>query len=237
MSAYSEAANGFVVSDRVTLMLNTMSDEARTRILARAYAMFFDLGGSPLVEGREEAAAEAVARCATEIHAAFKRRQKQSQSARQVGATRAAEIVRPSHDGREIQQERKEEGSSPTPPSKEESKDNNNTPPKSPSKKSVAFIPPTVEEVAAYCAERKNSVDAQTFVDFYSAKGWMIGTNKMKDWRAAIRSTWERRMRHDSRLNGIRNVGPYGEGAKRTPTSGNFRSGTEDQRAEAASVL
>lgn len=53
------------------------------------------------------------------------------------------------------------------------------------------FTPPTVEEVQAYCQERKNKVDAQTFVDFYESKGWMVGKNKMKDWKAAVR-TWER---------------------------------------------
>lgn len=53
------------------------------------------------------------------------------------------------------------------------------------------FNPPSVEEVRAYCSERKNGVDAENFVDFYSSKGWMIGKNKMKDWKAAVR-TWER---------------------------------------------
>lgn len=54
-----------------------------------------------------------------------------------------------------------------------------------------SFTPPTLQEVQAYCAERGNSVDAQRFLDFYEAKGWMIGKNKMKDWKAAVR-TWER---------------------------------------------
>lgn len=52
------------------------------------------------------------------------------------------------------------------------------------------FSPPTVEEVRAYCTERGNSVDPEAFVDFYASKGWMIGKNKMKDWKAAVR-TWE----------------------------------------------
>ncbi len=52
------------------------------------------------------------------------------------------------------------------------------------------FIPPTLEEVANYCVERNNNVDALTFVSFYEAKGWYIGKNKMKDWKAAVR-TWE----------------------------------------------
>ena len=53
------------------------------------------------------------------------------------------------------------------------------------------FTPPTVDEVHAYCAERKNGVDAERFVDFYESKGWLVGKSKMKDWRAAVRS-WER---------------------------------------------
>lgn len=53
------------------------------------------------------------------------------------------------------------------------------------------FTPPDVIEVQAYCYERNNNVDAQAFVDFYSSKGWMVGKNKMKDWKAAVR-TWER---------------------------------------------
>lgn len=58
-------------------------------------------------------------------------------------------------------------------------------------KKNNIFIPPTLEEVTSYCKERNNSVDPQKWYDFYSAKGWMIGKNKMKDWKAAVR-TWER---------------------------------------------
>ena len=61
-----------------------------------------------------------------------------------------------------------------------------------PAPKTTKFIPPTVEEVADYCFERMNSVNPEQFVDFYSAKGWMLGKNKMKDWKAAVR-TWERK--------------------------------------------
>lgn len=53
------------------------------------------------------------------------------------------------------------------------------------------FKPPTVDDVRAYCTERGNNVDPRSFVDFYESKGWMIGKNKMKDWKAAVR-TWER---------------------------------------------
>ena len=61
----------------------------------------------------------------------------------------------------------------------------------SPRKKTTRFVPPTVEEVQAYCNERGNRVNPEAFVDFYSAKGWMVGKNKMKDWKAAVR-TWEK---------------------------------------------
>ena len=57
--------------------------------------------------------------------------------------------------------------------------------------RAARFTPPSVEEVAAYCRERGNGVDAARFVDFYSSKGWMVGKTKMKDWKAAVRN-WER---------------------------------------------
>lgn len=53
------------------------------------------------------------------------------------------------------------------------------------------FTPPTLEQVQAYCRERGNSVDAQKFVDFYTSKGWKVGNQSMRDWKAAVR-TWER---------------------------------------------
>lgn len=53
-----------------------------------------------------------------------------------------------------------------------------------------AFIPPTVAEVEAYCIERGNGIDPELFVAHYEARGWMLGKEKMKDWKAAVR-TWE----------------------------------------------
>ena len=54
------------------------------------------------------------------------------------------------------------------------------------------FTIPTPEEVQAYCDERKNGILGQQFCDFYSSKGWKIGKEPMKDWKAAVR-TWEMR--------------------------------------------
>jgi len=54
------------------------------------------------------------------------------------------------------------------------------------------FNKPTVEEIQAYCNERYNNVNPQQFYDFYESKDWKVGANKMKDWKAAVR-TWEQR--------------------------------------------
>ena len=53
------------------------------------------------------------------------------------------------------------------------------------------FVKPTLQEVKAYCIERGNDVDPERFINHYEANGWMVGRNKMKDWRAAVRN-WER---------------------------------------------
>ena len=75
-------------------------------------------------------------------------------------------------DRREEEEEKEEE--------KDISKDMNNK----------RFKRPTVEEVRAYCVERKNGINAETFVAFYDSKGWLVGKSPMKDWRACVR-TWE----------------------------------------------
>lgn len=57
--------------------------------------------------------------------------------------------------------------------------------------KKKRFEKPTLEQVQAYCRERKNNVNAERFVDYYESNGWKVGKNAMKDWKAAVR-TWER---------------------------------------------
>ena len=54
------------------------------------------------------------------------------------------------------------------------------------------FVPPSFDEVQAYCAERRNGIDAEAFIDFYTSKNWYVGKTKMTDWKAAVR-TWESR--------------------------------------------
>ena len=57
--------------------------------------------------------------------------------------------------------------------------------------KVVSHVRPSIEEVAAYCQERGNRVDPQAWFDHYTANGWKVGRNPMKDWKAAVRQ-WER---------------------------------------------
>jgi hypothetical protein len=66
---------------------------------------------------------------------------------------------------------------------------NNNT---TYSNSKVRFKKPTLDEVKNYCILRNNNIDAEAFIDFYESKNWQIGKNKMKDWKACVR-TWERR--------------------------------------------
>lgn len=57
--------------------------------------------------------------------------------------------------------------------------------------KTPRFSPPTLDEVAAYCEERDRGVDFEKWFNHYTANGWRVGKNPMKDWRAAVR-TWEK---------------------------------------------
>lgn len=66
-----------------------------------------------------------------------------------------------------------------------------------PPTRETRFSPPSLDEVQAYIAERGAAVDAQQFIDFYACKGWMVGKNRMKDWKAAVR-TWEKRRKEEA---------------------------------------
>ncbi|MGM9628988.1 MAG: hypothetical protein ACI3V4_13030 [Faecousia sp.] len=60
------------------------------------------------------------------------------------------------------------------------------------------FVPPSAEEVAAYCNERGyTGVDPERFVDYYTSNGWKVGRNSMKDWKATVRR-WNNQDRKDA---------------------------------------
>lgn len=79
-----------------------------------------------------------------------------------------------------------------------------------PKEKATRFSPPTIEDIKKYCQERNNQVDAERFYDFYESKGWMVGKNKMKDWKAAVR-TWEREDKKSAERNIQKSEDPFAE--------------------------
>ena len=61
----------------------------------------------------------------------------------------------------------------------------------SPAYEKQRFIKPDIKQIAAYCRERQNGIDAQRFFDYYESNGWKVGKSPMKDWKATVRN-WER---------------------------------------------
>ena len=70
--------------------------------------------------------------------------------------------------------------------SKSEAKPN----PEKPKETQSVFIKPTIDEIKDYCLERKNNVNAESFSNYYEARGWKLKGIQMKDWKACVR-TWE----------------------------------------------
>ena len=81
--------------------------------------------------------------------------------------------------------------------------------------KGASFKKPTVNDIKEYCFWRNNGIDAETFFDFYESKNWMVGKNKMKDWKACMR-TWEKRQNKTNNNNTTshrhKKGGDYGDG-------------------------
>jgi hypothetical protein len=67
-----------------------------------------------------------------------------------------------------------------------------------PASKSKRFVPPSLSDVREFVSEHEYNVDSQSFHDFYESKGWMVGKNKMKDWKAAVRQ-WNTRNNKDKK--------------------------------------
>ena len=81
--------------------------------------------------------------------------------------------------------------------------------------KGASFKKPTVNDIKEYCLWRNNGIDSETFFDFYESKNWLIGKNKMKDWKACVR-TWEKRQNKTNNNNTTshrhKKGGDYGDG-------------------------
>lgn len=74
---------------------------------------------------------------------------------------------------------------------------NNNLDNNTNNNKKKNFVKPTLEEVKAYCDERKNEIDPEYFIAFYESNGWKVGKNPMKNWKMAI-TTWEKRNKQNA---------------------------------------
>lgn len=74
------------------------------------------------------------------------------------------------------------------------------------------FNPPKLDELKEYAKTVFPELDCESFISFYSSKGWMIGKNKMKDWKSAV-ITWKKRhqseVKKDSDPYGIRDIKPF----------------------------
>ena len=82
------------------------------------------------------------------------------------------------------------------------------------------FKKPTLEELTAYCRERKNDIDPEHFIAHYTSNGWLVGgKSKMKDWKAAVQ-TWEK-----NKFSG-------GKNAKSTPGRGQVHADDQKQFGE-----
>jgi len=81
--------------------------------------------------------------------------------------------------------------------------------------KGASFKKPEVNDIKEYCLWRNNGIDSETFFDFYESKNWMVGKNKMKDWKACMR-TWEKRQNKTNNNNTTshrhKKGGDYGDG-------------------------
>ena len=81
--------------------------------------------------------------------------------------------------------------------------------------KGTSFKKPELNDIKEYCLKRNNGIDSETFFDFYESKNWLIGKNKMKNWKACIR-TWEKRQNKTNNNNTTshrhQKGGDYGDG-------------------------
>lgn len=94
---------------------------------------------------------------------------------------------------------------------------------KSSAKKEKVFTPPTIQEVQDYCTERQNGIDAENFWNFYQSKGWMVGKNKMKDWKACI-ITWEKSRKKENGITNNRNNNQYASGPAKPSGKTSYRT-------------
>ena len=171
------AMSGFICHDDYLQKTAKLTDEEVGRLF-RALMHYHATGVADEVDGRESIAFDFIREDIDRTEAAYKAKCEKNRNNRLSALN--SDRQQPSTTVNDRVQKEKE---------KEKEKDKDKDKEIKPLKR---FTPPTVEEVRAYCKERGNAVDPQRFVDFYTAKGWRVGNQQMRDWKAAVR-TWEQR--------------------------------------------
>lgn len=168
--------------------LEKLSDQEVGR-LVRSLLEYGETGETEELAGRESIAFDFIADDINRAKAAYEERCAKNQ--RNIGKRYARQDDTTVYDGARTNTTVYE-----TYQTKDKTKDktkDNTLPPNGVSDtRAKRFTPPTLDDVSAYVRERGSNVDPQRFLDFYTAKGWMVGKNPMKDWKAAVR-TWEKR--------------------------------------------
>lgn len=176
--------------------LEKLSDQEVGR-LVRSLLEYGETGETEELAGRESIAFDFIADDINRAKAAYEERCAKNQRniekryARQDD-TNVYDGIRTNTNVYETYQTKDKPKDKPKDKTKDKTKDNSLPPNGVSDTRAKRFTPPTLDDVSAYIRERGSNVDAQRFLDFYTAKGWIVGKNRMKDWKAAVR-TWEKR--------------------------------------------
>ena len=181
--------DGFVIYSKSLQSSQLLPDESAGRVLKAAARLFLT---GEMTDGLELSEQIVLSLFAGDIEGSLSHHAEVCARNKRIAASRKAPVVTTGDDSSPVDPNRKEPNRKEPnreEPNREENKARNGAdePPAR-----TRFIPPTEEEIAAYCHERQNGIDARRFFDYYAANGWKVGKNSMKDWKAAVR-TWERR--------------------------------------------
>jgi hypothetical protein len=180
-SEKSSKPDGFVIYSKTLQSALLLPDDSAGRVL-KAAARLFLTGEAP--EGLELSEEIVLSLFTGDIDSALTHHAEVCARNQRIAANRRAPSVTSRDESLPVAPNTNPNSSSNT---NQNSKDGAASPPTR-----TRFIPPSVEEIAAYCHERQNGIDARRFFDYYTANGWTQGRGKpIRDWRAAVR-TWER---------------------------------------------
>lgn len=172
------AMSGFICHDDYLQKTAKLTDEEVGRLF-RALMHYHATGVADEVDGRESIAFDFIREDIDRTEAAYKAKCEKNRNNRLSALNNDRQQSSTTVNDR-VQKEKEKEKE------KEKDKEKEVIPPR-------RFTPPTVEEVRAYCTERKNGIDPAHFVDYYAARGWELKPGqKVKDWKACVR-TWEQR--------------------------------------------